>query len=176
MVTHDKKFAIVHQIFVLDAYLENPLDCSLQEGITRRFISDALNVLGLEPLAPLGIYPAVDQRAPGWSFIQAITTSHISAHYFEKPGKAPHIRIDAYSCDRLDWQALMRVCEQHFGLAHWRGTFIERDIDQHHARPVIELAGYGGNIVSQQRLQSLRPDLPSSNHLPNQAGDHHATT
>jgi len=76
-------FALEHQIFVLDAYLEHPLDCDLQEPITRDFIAEFLQVLGLEHLGPFGIYPAVDDRAPGWSFIQPITTSHISAHYFE---------------------------------------------------------------------------------------------
>lgn len=46
----------------------------------RRFIDEVLSALGMTPLGELGIYPAVDQSAPGWSFIQPITTSHVSAH------------------------------------------------------------------------------------------------
>lgn len=48
--------------------------------IMRRFIDEVLSALGMTPLGELGIYPAVDQSAPGWSFIQPITTSHVSAH------------------------------------------------------------------------------------------------
>lgn len=153
-MTTDNDFALVHQIFVLDAYLEKPLDCSDQKSITRKFIEEFLAVLGLEPLGPLGIYPAVDDRAPGWSFIQPITTSHISAHYFEKPGKAPHIRIDAYSCDQVDWRALVAVCHRHFQLADWRGTFIDREIDDRAARPVSDVGGQGDTITRQLTLNS----------------------
>lgn len=152
MASTDSNFALMHQIFVLDAYLEKPLDCRSMQTITRQFIDDALTVLGLEPLGPLGIFPAVDDRAPGWSFIQPITTSHISAHYFEKPGKAPHIRIDAYSCDQIHWQELVKVCSRHFEFSEWRGTFIDREIDMHKPRPVIEVSGRGDRITQQQSL------------------------
>ena len=152
MTPDSSNFAIEHQIFVLDAYLESSLNCEFKQSITQDFIQDAMTVLGLDPLGDLGIYPAADDRAPGWSFIQPITTSHISAHYFEKPGKGPHIRIDAYSCDRIDWQALLNVCAQHFNFAAWRGTFINREIELAHSRSVVALAGYGSVITHRQNL------------------------
>ena len=153
MASDNSPFSLIHQIFVLDAYLEKALDSRLQDSITRHFIDDALSVLGLEPLGPLGIYPALDERAPGWSFIQPITTSHIGAHYFERPGKAPHIRIDAYSCDQIDWRRLIQVCFSHFDVGEWRGTFIDREIEKHLPRPVFSLAGQGGEVTYQQRLE-----------------------
>ncbi len=70
-------FALKHQIFILDAYLDRALDCDSQWPITRGFVSEFLDVLGLEALGPLGIYPAVDDRAPGWSFIQPINEPHL---------------------------------------------------------------------------------------------------
>lgn len=105
-----------HQIFVLDAYLDTRLDERHYQRITTRFVDELLAVLGIQALGELGIYPAVDTRAPGWSFIQPITTSHVSAHYFEKPGPKPHIRLDACSCESIDWTALIDVCHRHFCL------------------------------------------------------------
>lgn len=158
-------FNLLHQIFVLDAYLNRPLDCDSQDSITRNFVDEFLVVLGLEPLGPLGVYPAVDQRAPGWSFIQPITTSHISAHYFEKPGKAPHIRIDAYSCDAVDWRKLVSVCHHHFQLAEWRASFIDREIDRDRERAILDIQGVGESVQSHQallsRMQSVSTDKQS---------------
>lgn len=155
-------FNLLHQIFVLDAYLKRPLDCDAQDSITKNFVHEFLTVLGLEPLGPLGIYPAVDARAPGWSFIQPITTSHISAHYFEKPGKAPHIRIDAYSCEEVDWQKLVSVCHHHFQLAEWRATFIDREIDSQRERAIQDIQGVGEGVQKNQTLFSMK-QIPSTN-------------
>ena len=152
-MSEHSSFALLHQIFVLDAYLEEALDTGARTSITERFVDDALGVLGLEPLGPLGIYPALDERAPGWSFIQPITTSHISAHYFERPGDGPHIRIDAYSCDRIDWPSLLGVCHRHFRLADWRGTFVDREIDGHRPRPITDLSGRGELVTASRTLE-----------------------
>ena len=143
---------LVHHILVLDAFLIEPLDFRQYEDITRRFIKEVLSVLGMEPLAELGIYPAVDQRAPGWSFIQPITTSHISAHYFEKPGRMPHIRLDAYSCESIDWDQLINVCHRHFSLSDWHATFIDRRIDRDAERRVVDLTGVGEKVTSECAL------------------------
>jgi hypothetical protein len=145
-------FHLEHQILVLDAGLRAPLDGRRYETITRRFIDELLNVLGMDPLGNLGIYPAADQRAPGWSFIQPITTSHVTAHYFEKPGRMPHIRLDAYSCEAVDWQSLIHVCHRHFMLGDWRATFIDRQIETQSERTVLDLAGTGSRVMSERTL------------------------
>lgn len=147
-------FAISHQILILDAHLKKPLKCEQQKSITSNFIADFLVALGLEPLGPLEIYGAVDQRAPGWSFIQPITTSHISAHYFEKPGRSPHIRVDAYSCEAIDWKKLVCVCHRHFSLIDWRATFIDREIELGKPRKTYDLIGYGDKSNSSQLLST----------------------
>ncbi len=149
---------LVHEILVLDAFLAKPLEQSRYQSITRDFVSDLLNVLGMEMLGELGIFPAVDQREPGWSFIQPITTSHVSAHYFENPGRRPHIRIDAYSCASIDWNALIRVCHEHFELDEWCACFIDRQLDHPRQRSVVELAGLGG-CVNSEIVLSQQPSL-----------------
>ncbi len=150
-------FHLEHQMLVLDAGLCYRLDFRRYREITRRFVDELLDVLGMEPLGALGIYPAVDQRAPGWSFIQPITTSHVSAHYFEKPGPTPHIRLDAYSCESVDWQSLIRVCDRHFSLGEWRATFIDRQIESRYERTVVDLAGTGLRVTSERVLFAGAP-------------------
>lgn len=143
---------LVHEILVLDAFLTKPLDQGRYESITRGFVDDLLKALGMDALGELGIYPAVDQREPGWSFLQPITTSHVSAHYFENPCSRPHIRIDAYSCASIDWVTLIKVCHEHFGLADWCACFIDRQLDHPNQRCVIELAGAGASTMSETVL------------------------
>lgn len=145
---------LVHEMLVLDAFLTEPLDDWRFQAITRDFVGDMLKELGMEPLGELGIFPAVDLREPGWSFIQPITTSHISAHYFENPGSRPHIRLDTYSCATIDWTTLLAVCHKHLRLADWFGCFIERQLDKPHQRRVTELAGKGRTVLSQHSLNS----------------------
>lgn len=149
---------LVHHILVLDAFLAAPLDCRQHVEITRRFIDEVLGVLGMQPLGELGIYPAVDQRAPGWSFIQPITTSHISAHYFEKPGRMPHIRLDAYSCESIDRDRLINLCHKHFRLGDWHATFIDRRIDRTADRTVVDLTGVGKQVLSECLLSPSEPE------------------
>ena len=151
-------FHLVHQILVLDAFLEESLDQRQHKTITKRFIDELLGVLDMQALGELGIYPAVDQRAPGWSFIQPITTSHVSAHYFEKPGRKPHIRLDAYSCDSIDWNRLIDVCHEHFALSNWHATFIDRQIDASDRRRVIDLIGIGPRVISESVLSANTVD------------------
>lgn len=152
--TDHQTFRLEHQILVLDAFLKHPLDDRRYKSITRRFIDDLLAVLGMQALGDLGIYPAIDRRAPGWSFIQPITTSHISAHYFRKPGRQPNIRIDAYSCETINWKAIVRVCHSHFELDDWHATFIDRSIDEHDARKVLDLCGSGPSAISESIMWS----------------------
>lgn len=143
---------LVHEIFILDAFLEKPLDFARHAAITGSFVAELLDVLGMEALGELGIYPAVDPRAPGWSFIQPITTSHVGAHYFEKPGRLPHIRLDAYSCESVDYAQLVRLCHYHFVLDEWLATFVVRELDNPYARKVIDLAGIGDRVLSEKEM------------------------
>lgn len=144
-------FHLDHEIFILDAYLNNPLEPSKMDSWTRNFIDALLSTLRMEELGPLQIFPAVDLRAPGWSFIQPITTSHIAGHYFEKPGKHPHIRLDLYSCASINYKKVIKVCHEHLNLHLWRATFIDRQIDEG-ARCASHISGEGSTILDELDL------------------------
>lgn len=144
-------FNLEHEIFILDAYLKQPLDPEKKDSWTRAFVDALMGALRMEELGPLQIYPATDLRAPGWSFIQPITTSHISGHYFEKPGKHPHIRLDCYSCASINWHKLIRVCQQFLDMGMWRATFIDRQIDEKE-RAAIHISGEGEKIIEELNL------------------------
>lgn len=147
-------FALKHEIFVLDAHLEEALDETQHESITLHLINKLLETLGMEPLGDLQIYPAVDMRAPGWSFIQPITTSHISGHYFEKPGRAPHIRMDIYSCCSVDWKKIITVVHSQIKFSDWRATFLVRNIEQDGNRHTLDIKGFGDLVLSQTTIGS----------------------
>ncbi len=139
---------------VLDANLQRLLDPACKAEMTGALIDDLLVTLKMEPLGQLEIYDAVDLRAPGWSFVQAITTSHISGHYFEKPGRLPHIHLDIYTCKPLQFEHVLQVVHRHLNLADWVGTFICRDMDLGQRR-TWELQGYGGRLLHRRPLESL---------------------
>src|SRR3989338_3136243 len=101
-----------HETFILDAYLNKPLDEAKKESWTRSLVDNLLTALEMEELGPLQIYPGIDLRSPGWSFVQPINACHISGHYFERPGKQPHLRLDCYSCTSADWKAIIDVCSK----------------------------------------------------------------
>lgn len=159
----DGAFQLVHEILVLDALLLRPLDSERYEAITRAFVNDLLRAMGMEALGELGIYPALDQREPGWSFLQPITTSHVGAHYFENPGLQPHIRVDAYSCMSIDWTTLIRICHEHFALDRWRASFIDRQLEHPGQRKVIELAGRGARVTSEILLVNRNEQMHGEN-------------
>ena len=144
-------FKLEHEIFVLDAYLKESLDPSKMEEWTRKFIDSLLSALRMEELGPLQIYPALDLRAPGWSFIQPITTSHIAGHYFEKPGHHPHIRLDLYSCCSINWRKVIKICDEHLKMHIWRATFIDRQIDEA-SRAAMHISGEGNTILDELDL------------------------
>lgn len=150
MNTPQDNFALRHEIIILDAQLTSPLE---EAGwpTARAFTEDLLRTLRMEPLAPLAVYPATDDRAPGWSFIQPITTSHVSGHYFLRPGPQPHIHLDVYSCDSVDWKTVMECVSRHFPLGEWTASFIVRGLSLS-PRSVLNLAGTGSSVTRETPL------------------------
>lgn len=144
-------FKLEHEIFILDAYLNKALDQSKMESWTRKLIDGMLATLRMEELGPLQIYPALDLRAPGWSFIQPITTSHMSGHYFEKPGKMPNIRMDFYSCAAINWKKIIEELNEHMDMGIWRATYIDRQIDEK-ARAAVHISGEGNQVLDELDL------------------------
>ncbi len=150
-------FVLRHEIFILDANLQAPLPNEQREAIARPLTEDLLRTLGMFPLGPLSIFEATDQRAPGWSFIQPLTTSHLSGHYFEKPGDHPHIHMDVYSCDSVDWKKVIDCVDRHLHLGEWRGTFVCREMKEG-AREVWDICG---NFSRVTQTSFLAPHCPA---------------
>ncbi len=148
---HDAPLRLDHEILVLDAYLREPLPQATREQDARSFIRTLLEALGMEELGPFQFYDAADLRAPGWSFLQPITTSHIGAHYFEKPGRLPHIRLDIYSCKQVDWRKVIEVTDTHLHLEDWRASFIHRGIEG--GRMVQDIQGTGPTVIGVDIIQ-----------------------
>lgn len=161
-------FHLDHEIFILDAYLNNSLDPSQMDTWTRTFVDALLSTLRMEELGPLQIFPALDLRAPGWSFLQPITTSHIAGHYFEKPGKHPHIRLDLYSCASINYKKVIKVCHEHLDMHLWRATFIDRQIDEA-PRCASHISGEGATILDEMDLLDHDKHLVAAKAIANNA-------
>lgn len=116
-----------HEHFILDAELA-PLVFANRHETTTALAADLLVGLQMEELGPLQIYDATDIQFPGWSFIQPITTSHFSGHYFEEANGVSHIHIDIYSCTSFDWQRVMEIIKKHLPVSRWSANFIMRGI------------------------------------------------
>lgn len=150
---NDTPFVLEHHLLVIDGHLVKRIGDGRYEAISAELVNDLLSTLDMEPLGPLQVHPAVDQRAPGWSFLQPITTSHISGHYFDTPGEHPHIHIDVYSCRPITLYDVVRVVHKHLNLGEWVGNFILRDMELH-GRTSIEFAGKGDQITSESKLRN----------------------
>jgi hypothetical protein len=159
MVPADSHFTLQHEILILDAYLKEPLKD--RESLIKRYLDKLLTTLRMEELGPLKIYDASDPRAPGWSFLQPITTSHVSGHYFLKPGKHPHIRTDIYSCASVNWRKAIEVTHEFMRLREWRATFIDRQINEETGKRTIwELKGEKDEILEEQKIVITDADPP----------------
>ena len=132
-----------HKILIIDAELESPLNFKLRRKITKTFIDEILNTLKMKPLGSLQIYDALDNNFPGWSFVQPITTSHISGHYFENVKKS-HIHLDFYSCKTFKWQDALSCSQKNFGFGKWRATLVDRSMSL--SRNTKQYKGLGGLI------------------------------
>ena len=144
-------FALQHEILTLDAYLKGILEDRDRETLMKDFLDKLLTTLRMEALGPLQIFDATDMRAPGWSFILPITTSHITGHYFIKPGKKPHIHMDIYSCASVNWRKAIEVIDEFFRLDAGKASFIFRYIDEA-KREIWALQGEGADILEEQQI------------------------
>jgi S-adenosylmethionine/arginine decarboxylase-like enzyme len=125
-------FLPIHKIFVLDAELESLIDESNPQEFCKNYFTELLEAVGMKPLAPMSCSPAADPRAPGFSGVQELTTSHTSLHYFWEPHAAtknPNLHLDLYSCGPFAYEDVIRVAHKHFGLGEWTGNFIERQLN-----------------------------------------------
>ncbi len=151
-------FVPLHKIFFLDAKLKGLVDESDPRGFCEKYFGKLLEAIQMKQLAPLSVSPAADLEAPGFSGVQELTTSHTSFHYFWEPNHPtgnPNVHIDLYSCAPFSYEDVIRVANEHFGLAEWTGNFVERTINPQD-RVSLLIKGKGDRIVESLALTAPR--------------------
>ena len=88
-----------------------------------RFIEELLGEIKMERLGPLKFAEAQDLEEPGQSFVQMITTSHCSLHFFEKERT---LYFDLYSCREFDEEKVVEMLKKHFAISEWYGLKYNR--------------------------------------------------
>ncbi len=136
-----------HNLFVLDANLVRPLSNLTGSRMSAQIVGQLLMALNMQRLCTFRFYKATDLRAPGFSFFQPITTSHISGHYFKIRGEDPHIHLDIYSCKPFDWKLIMPLLNTHLNFREWSANYICRSVSG--IRNYCEIRGKNKNILSE---------------------------
>ena len=89
----------------------------------QRFVDRLMKDINMKPLGPLSWATAEDLEFPGQSFVQMITTSHCSLHFFSETNE---IYFDLYSCRSFDEHKVIKHLDEAFGLGRWYGTIHTR--------------------------------------------------
>jgi hypothetical protein len=91
-----------------------------------RFVDNLLKKINMKPLGPLNWADAEDLDFPGQSFVQMITTSHCSLHFFAHNNGEKEIYFDLYSCRSFDPEEVVRLLDGKFSLREWHGILYTR--------------------------------------------------
>jgi S-adenosylmethionine/arginine decarboxylase-like enzyme len=92
----------------------------------KRFVDMLLKEINMKPLGDVNWADAEDLDFPGQSFVQMITTSHCSLHFFDHEGEDNEIYFDLYSCRSFDTDKVVRLLDEKFGLCDWHGIHYTR--------------------------------------------------
>ncbi|MEM4166541.1 MAG: S-adenosylmethionine decarboxylase [Candidatus Bilamarchaeaceae archaeon] len=93
----------------------------------QEFVNELMRITDMKPLGPLNWSNAVDLDFPGQSFVQMITTSHCSVHYFSETRE---IYFDLYSCKKFNPNEVIELLDKFFGLEEWHGMLYHRAQDE----------------------------------------------
>ncbi len=93
---------------------------------TQEFVDELMRITDMKPLGPLNWSDAVDLDFPGQSFVQMITTSHCSLHYFSDTRE---IYFDLYSCKKFEPERVIGLLDRYFDLKDWHGILYNRAQD-----------------------------------------------
>lgn len=93
----------------------------------QEFVNELMRITDMKPLGPLNWANAVDLDFPGQSFVQMITTSHCSVHYFSDTRE---IYFDLYSCKKFEPARVIELLDKFFGLEEWHGVLYKRAQDE----------------------------------------------
>lgn len=110
---------------------------------SQQLVDKLMKETGMKPLGPLLWSGAEDLDFPGQSFVQMITTSHISMHFFSETNE---IYFDLYSCKSFDEKKVTKILDEEFGLKTWHGMKYTR---QTNGTPNFEILG---NVTEKEFL------------------------
>ena len=88
-----------------------------------RFVEKLLRAVDMERLCDMCYSDATDPGYPGQSFVQMITTSHCSLHYFSDRDE---IYFDLYSCKKYDPDRVIELLRKEFHFIECNSTICER--------------------------------------------------
>ncbi|MGV8085927.1 MAG: S-adenosylmethionine decarboxylase [Candidatus Bilamarchaeum sp.] len=110
----------------------------LPKAEAQRFVNELLRAIHMKPLGPINWSDAEDLDFPGQSFVQMITTSHCSLHYFDNGEGNKEIYFDLYSCKCFDVNKVVSILDKKFGIKSWHGILYTRASD---GLPEVKMIG-----------------------------------
>jgi hypothetical protein len=116
----------------------NPSFEALPRAEAKRFVDMLLKEINMKPLGELNWADAEDLEFPGQSFVQMITTSHCSLHFFDHKDGGKEIYFDLYSCKSFDIETVIKLIDEKFGLQEWHGSLYTRASGQKPEIKIIE--------------------------------------
>ena len=116
----------------------NPSFKALPREDAKRFVDMLLKEINMKPLGDLNWADAEDLDFPGQSFVQMITTSHCSLHFFDHKDGENELYFDLYSCKSFDTEAVLKMLDEKFGLEDWHGVLYTRATGERPQTRIIE--------------------------------------
>lgn len=119
---------LIHLHLAVNAKINSEFS-ELPREKAQEFVNELMRITGMKPLGPLNWSDAADLDFPGQSFVQMITTSHCSLHYFAHTDGTNEIYFDLYSCKEYNTQKVIGLLDEFFGLKEWHGILYNRASD-----------------------------------------------
>ncbi|MBN2478328.1 S-adenosylmethionine decarboxylase [Candidatus Micrarchaeota archaeon] len=107
----------------------------LKKEEAKAFLNELLVISDMKPLGDMQWAEAEDLDFPGQSFVQMITTSHCSLHFFSETNE---IYFDLYSCKAFEYERVVNLLEKTFQIKSWTGIMYSRAIGE---APVVKKVG-----------------------------------
>ncbi len=115
----------------------------LSKEKAHEFVNELMKTIKMKPLGPLNWATASDLDFPGQSFVQMITTSHCSIHFFQDAqgnGENNELYFDLYSCRCYDVNKVVGLIDKYFGIKEWHGIVYDR---RQGFAPNVQITGSG---------------------------------
>ena len=119
------KMKLEHVHLTVNAKID-PSFRALPREDAERFVGRLLEEINMKPLGSMNWADAEDLDFPGQSFVQMITTSHCSLHFFDNKTEGNEIYFDLYSCRNFNANKVVELLDEKFGLLEWHGMLYTR--------------------------------------------------